>query len=106
MSKLCNFSTWIDSKLKIDAVLNITNDSELEEDWMWLNENTFELHGFYQAKTLKYVCEVFRQKWIYHEKSSKKEGQSNKFNQFSDFEHASPIIVQIFDKLSMIVDKK
>jgi len=47
MSKLCNFSTWIDSKLKIDAVLNITSDSELEDDWMWLNENTFELHGFY-----------------------------------------------------------
>lgn len=104
LSSYCNFQTWIDSKLKIDALQSVTKQSSLEDDWAWLEQNTFELHGFYPHSALKYVCELFRQKWIYHNKVT--EVGTTRFEEFIEFKHVSPLIVKIFDKLSMIVDKK
>lgn len=42
------FDSWIDSKLKLDALFEINKSSDLTDDWQWLQDNVFELQPFYK----------------------------------------------------------
>ena len=84
----------MDSKLKISALLEITKSSDLDDDWQWLQDNAFEFQNFYDHSSVQYVCNVFKQKWIYHGKAKGAftDDESN-FDQFASFKHTSPMII-------------
>lgn len=97
------FETWIDSKIKIDALFEINKRSDIVDDWQWVQDNIFELQPFYKEQTVDYVCHLFKLKWLnFDVKSGNK---YSKFDMFNQFRHASPIAIQIIDKLSLISNK-
>ena len=46
------FQNFIDTKLKINSLLEITKSSELEFDWQWIQDNAFEFMSFYDPTTV------------------------------------------------------
>lgn len=96
------FQNWLDNKLKISALLEMTKSSELEDDWQWLQDNAFEFQSFYDPETIAYVCNIFSSKWIRSQDKAKKGKKAEKFERFADFMHTSPLIIQIFDRLCYI----
>lgn len=47
MPSTANFNKWLDSKLKIDSIYEISKYSDLDEDWQWLQDKAFEFLHFY-----------------------------------------------------------
>ena len=80
----------------------MSKNSELEDDWQWLQDNAFEFQSFYDPDTIAYVCNVFKSKWISCEEKGKHIKKIEKFLRFANFMHTSPMIIQIFDRLCYI----
>lgn len=54
------FDTWMDSKLKLDALFEINKSSDLTDDWQWLQDSVFEFQPYYKSQTIDYVCQLFK----------------------------------------------
>ena len=85
-------------------MLEINKNTELDDDWQWLQDNCFEFKDYYKQKSVEFVCEIFKQKWI-NNNESMKSSDYTRIQEFAQFRHTSPIIVQIFDQISQLLNK-
>ena len=46
------FGEWLDVKLKLNTIYNITKHSDLKTDWQWLQDNSFEFLSYYNSSTV------------------------------------------------------
>ena len=69
-----------------------------------MQDHAFEFQKFYEPDTIEYVCNIFKKKWL-GDRQLDLAHRREKMEEFSDFEHASPAIVQILDKLCYINNK-
>lgn len=69
--ELDRINVWFENQIKVSALLEMNKNTELDDDWQWLQDNCFEFKDFYQEKTVQFVCEIFKQKWINNEESLK-----------------------------------
>ena len=99
VADLDRVNTWFDNQIKVNALLEMNKNTELDDDWQWIQDNLFEYKDFHKTRTVEFVCEIFKQKWINNEESLKN-SDFTRVKEFSQFRHTSPIIVQIFDQIS------
>lgn len=58
--ELERINVWFENQIKVNALLEINKNTELDDDWQWLQDNCFEFKEFYKAKTVEFVCEIFK----------------------------------------------
>ena len=41
-------SVWFENNVKMQALYEINKNSELDDDWQWIQDNCFEVKDFYR----------------------------------------------------------
>lgn len=85
--------------------MSIAKHSELDEDYQWMQDKAFDFMQFYEKETIEYVCKIFKKKWICDPHNDKVSHMREKYMEYYEFEHVSPSVVQILDKLCYLNNK-
>ena len=99
-----DFTQWLDAKLKIDSIHEISKYSDLNDDWQFVQEKVFEFIHFYDESTVNYVCKLFKHKWI-NSSMHRDSKQYTYLQKFIFFRHTSPMMIQILDKFATLNNK-
>ena len=48
-------NVWFENHVMITAIYEINKNTELDDDWQWLQDNCFEFKNFYKLNTVEFV---------------------------------------------------